>query len=338
MLTWIGIAVCLSQSALFSGLNLALFGVSWLRLEVLAATGDGDAKHLLALRKDSNFLLTTILWGNVGANVLLTLLSDSVLAGGSAFLFSTFVITFGGEIVPQAYFSRHALAVAGRLWPVLRFYQFLLFPLAKPTALLLDRWLGRGGIEYFREKEMHEVLRRHVASLDSDVDKVEGLGALNFLSLDDLPVSEEGEPVSPASIVALPEQAGRPVFPDIARHAEDPFVRKIEASTHHWVVIVSERDGEPLLAVDADAFIRAALLGKGTFNPYAFCHRPIVVRDPKVTLGEVMPRLYVRAEDAEDDVIDHDVILVWSDYPRVITGADILGRLLRGIARRQSTE
>jgi len=32
--------------------------------------------------------------------------------------------------------------------------------------------------------------------------------------------------------------------------------------------------------------------------------------------------------------IDHDVILVWSNEKRVITGADILGRLLRGIAIR----
>jgi hypothetical protein len=31
-----------------------------------------------------------------------------------------------------------------------------------------------------------------------------------------------------------------------------------------------------------------------------------------------------------DDVIDHDLILLWSDEKRVITGADILGRLMRG--------
>jgi hypothetical protein len=31
-----------------------------------------------------------------------------------------------------------------------------------------------------------------------------------------------------------------------------------------------------------------------------------------------------------DDVIDHDLILLWADEKRVITGADILGRLLRG--------
>ena len=335
MLTWIGIVLCLSQSAMFSGLNLALFGVSWLRLEVLASTGHSDARRLLTLRRDSNFLLTTILWGNVAANVLLTILSDSVLTGATAFVFSTFVITVGGEIIPQAYFSRHALTVVRALWPILRFYRVLLYPLARPSAWVLDRWLGQGGIEYFREKELHEVIRRHVMSHESDVDRVEGLGALNFLSLDDLPVSEEGEPVSPASIIALPEEQGRPIFPEFRRDADDPFLARIEASGHHWVIITSDRDGEPLLAIDSDAFLRAALFGRAFFNPYAYCHRPIVVRDAKLPLGDVIPRLYVRPEDAEDDVVDHDVILVWGDQPRLITGADILGRLLRGITDRQ---
>lgn len=96
MLVWLGIAFCLSQSAMFSGLNLAMFGLSRLRLEVEASTGDRGARKILALRKDSNFLLTAILWGNVGIHVLLTLLSNSVLAGLGAFLFSTVVITFFG--------------------------------------------------------------------------------------------------------------------------------------------------------------------------------------------------------------------------------------------------
>ena len=73
---------------MFSGLNLAFFGISKLQLEVEAEAGNTAAKKILVLRKNSNFLLTTILWGNVGVNVLLTLLSNSVLAGISAFIFS----------------------------------------------------------------------------------------------------------------------------------------------------------------------------------------------------------------------------------------------------------
>ena len=109
LITWIGIFFCISQSAIFSGMNLALFSISRLRLEVEADLGNRDAAIILNMRKDSNFLLTTILWGNVGINVLLTLLSNSVLAGISAFFFSTVVITMLGEIMPQAYFSRNAL-------------------------------------------------------------------------------------------------------------------------------------------------------------------------------------------------------------------------------------
>jgi len=107
LLVWISIAFCVTQSAVFSGLNLAIFSVSKLRLEVEAAGGNLAATRVLDLRKDSNFTLSTIVWGNVITNVLLTLLSDSVLAGLGAFVFSTFAITVFGDIVPQANFSRN---------------------------------------------------------------------------------------------------------------------------------------------------------------------------------------------------------------------------------------
>ena len=105
---WIGIVVCLSQSAMFSGLNLALFSLGRMRLEAEAEKGHSQASKILKLRKDSNLLLCTILWGNVSVNVLLALLSESVLAGIGGFIFSTVGITFFGEIIPQAYFSRNA--------------------------------------------------------------------------------------------------------------------------------------------------------------------------------------------------------------------------------------
>jgi metal transporter CNNM len=61
---------------MFSGLNLAFFSLSRLQLEMQSNGGNKVAQKILALRGDSNFLLTTILWGNVSINVLLTLLSD----------------------------------------------------------------------------------------------------------------------------------------------------------------------------------------------------------------------------------------------------------------------
>lgn len=331
---WIGIVVCLSQSAIFSGLNLALLGLSRLRLEAEAETGNKHAQKILAMRRDSNFLLTTLLWGNVSVNVLLTLLSDSVLSGVSAFMFSTVGITAVGEIMPQAYFSRNALRVGALLLPVVRLYQFLLFPVAKPSALLLDGWLGREGIPFMRERDLREVIRLHMDAHEAEMSAVEGLGALNFLALDDLPIAQEGEPVSPASIIELPLGDELPLFPEFQRRADDPFLQLVQSSGEKWIIIV---DGHqvPRLVLNSDSFLRAALLGPGPCNPYAFCHRPLLVEDPATHLGKLLHRLRVDAKGHEDDVVDLDVILLWAKERRIVTGADLLGRLLRGISDRR---
>jgi hypothetical protein len=331
-LTWLGIAICISQSAIFSGLNLAYFSLSRLQLEVEAKRGDKNAQSILALREDSNFLLATVLWGNVSINVLLTLLSDSVLAGVSGFVFSTVAITFLGEIFPQAYFSRNALKVGSLLVPVIRFYQILLFPVAKLTALILDGWLGREGITYFREKELKAIINAHIEAEEAEVVHVEGVGALNFLQIDEVTVAEEGESVDPESIIKLPCTLDLPQLPDKSSDKFDEFLSLVHKSGHKWTIFVNEQN-EPLLVMDADGFLRSVLF-EDSINPYEFCHRPMVIRDLKCTLGQAIQELKALQETHAhcDEAIDDDIILVWADgHQRIITGADILGRLLKGI-------
>lgn len=331
---WLGIAFCVSQSAMFSGLNLAFFSLSKMRLKIEISHGNQAAKKVYAMREDSNFLLTTILWGNVGINVLLTLLSNSVMAGVVAFMFSTIIITLFGEIMPQAYFSRNALRMASMLSPLLRFYQILLWPIAKPSAKVLDLWLGKEAVQFFGEKQIEEMLRMHIHEHDSEITHVEGKGALNFLAIDDLQVSEEGEQIDPLSIVSLQFEGNQPLFPNITASSRDPFLQQIHQSGKSWVIITDVR-GNPRLVMDADGFINAALFRPDTFVPKEHCHRPMIITNLEATLGDLLPGLQVDAEHTEDDVIDKDIILIWADEDRrIITGADILGRLLRGIAAK----
>ncbi|PTN12267.1 DUF21 domain-containing protein [Nitrosomonas aestuarii] len=332
-LIWIGIVFCISQSAMFSGLNLALLGISRLHLEVDVSAGNTDAAKILILRKDFNFLLATILWGNVGINVLLTLLSNSVMAGVAAFFFSTILITFAGEIFPQAYFSRHAMRMGALLAPLIRIYQVILFPVAKPSAMMLDWWLGKESIPYFRERDLRTLIRKHIEAEESDVERLEGIGALNFLALDDISVTQEGEHVDPDSIISLPSKDGRLIFPQFERRALDPFLLEINRSGKKWIILIDEYD-QPRMVLNANAFLREALFGSGPVNPYVYCHRPIIVKDPNTLLGKILSRLQVNPNSMVDDVVDDDLILIWSDEKRVITGADILGRLLRGITKR----
>lgn len=327
---WLLIVFCVSQSAMFSGLNLAFFSLSRLRLETEADHGNAAATRILALRRDSNFLLTTILWGNVGINVLLTLLSNSVLVGVAAFLFSTIIITFFGEIIPQAYFSRHAMKMATRLSPVIRFYQWVLYPVAKPSAHMLDKWLGREMVEYLRERDLKRILAAHISAEDAEVEHIEGIGALNFLEIDDLTVAEEGEVVDPNSIISLPMTLDLPIIPKVTDPRDDPFVRKVQASGKKWVILTGD-DGHPKLLLDADSYLRSVFLGDTADDPYGHCHRPIILKNPKTTLDFVIKKMKQSQPSDSDEAIKKDIVLLWHDVPRVVTGADILGRLLDGI-------
>lgn len=329
--TWLGILFCVSQSAMFSGLNLAVFSINRLNLEVEVEGGNEAARRVLKLRENSNFALTTILWGNVGINVLLTLLSDSVLAGISAFFFSTFAITIFGEIIPQAYFSRNAMKMASMLSPMLQFYQIVLYPVARPSALLLDTWLGKEAIQYYREEELKEIILQHLKAEESEMELTEAMGALNFLNIDDLPVEKEGVPLDPQSVIALPVENGRLVFPEYGSSTRDEFLLTLENPGKPWAVL-TDRENNPRLVMDVDGFLRNALFRHQDIDPRAFCHRPVVVRDRKKTLGEVVTQLRLDKEVANDQMISHDVILVWDGEPRIITGADLLGRLMQGIA------
>jgi hypothetical protein len=97
------------------------------------------------------------------------------------------------------------------------------------------------------------------------------------------------------------------------------------------VIIINGAD-QPVLVLDADHFLRDALFGEMSANPETYWHRPIIVTDPNTRLDSVLGRMKVKPERPGDDVIDDDLILVWGDRKRVITGSDLLGRLLRGIA------
>ena len=331
---WIGIIICISQSATMSGLNIALFSLSRLRLEVAAENGDNFAKRVLELRRDSNYTLATILWGNVSINVLLTLLVDSVLIGVTSFLFSTFVITIIGEIIPQAYFTRHALRIGAALAPVLKIYKVLFFPLSKPTGMILDRLIGEEAIPWFREDELRNVLKHHARESDTELSSVEADGAVNFLNLDDILIRKEGEVIDTLSILELPFDNGKPVFPGFKPSTGDEFLRRIAASGRKWIILTDTSSGKPHMVLNAPFFLRNSLFEKNTFNPLGACHQPVIVSDPTSRLGDVLDKLTVEKEKPGDDVIDKDLILYWTDNEkRIITGSDILGYLMRRIAK-----
>src|SRR6202000_819711 len=153
----------------------------------------------------------------------------------------------------------------------------VLFPLAGPTAMLLDAWLGVEGVAYLREQDIRLMIARHGSS-GGDIGRLEATGARNFLDLDDVPVCDEGELIHEQSIISMPLANHRCVLPKFDRSPDDAFLRKIDASGKKWV-IVTDPGGEPVFVLDSHHFLRDALFDQLESDPTTYWHRPIVVRD-----------------------------------------------------------
>jgi hypothetical protein len=154
--------------------------------------------------------------------------------------------------------------------------------------------------------------------------------------MDDLPIIREGEPVDARSVIAIEFSGGKPLFPEITPSCGDPFLLKVQASGKKWVILIDFHD-EPKMVLDADGFLRSALFDGSAFQPQRFCHRPLIIREPDISLGKLIALLKVMPEDDGDDVVDRDIILYWAGERRIITGSDILGRLLRGIVQKAAS-
>lgn len=135
----------------------------------------------------------------------------------------------------------------------------------RPSGKLLDAWIGPEGIPWLREHEFRQILEHHARGVGTEISRVEATGAVNFLALDDLPVGQEGELLDSQSMIHLIFRDGRPIFPEIERSIEDPFLQRIAACDKKWIVLVDEAD-EPRLVVGAPALLRAALFDEGSFD------------------------------------------------------------------------
>ncbi|KAF3111419.1 hypothetical protein TWF569_002986 [Orbilia oligospora] len=146
---YLGISVFLVVlGGVFAGLTLGLMGQDEIYLQVIAQSGeDKEQKHARAvlklLTRGKHWVLVTLLLSNVITNETLPILLDRSLGGGwPAVLSSTVLIVIFGEIIPQSVCVRYGLSIGAYLAPFVLALMYLMYPVAYPTALLLDWILG----------------------------------------------------------------------------------------------------------------------------------------------------------------------------------------------------
>ena len=159
-------------SACFSGLNLGLMSLNLTELKIVISCGSKWEKRFARLihplRKQGNYLLCTLLLGNVLVNSAFTILLDNLTSGAIAIAASTIIIVIFGEIIPQAICNRYGLFVGAVTLPLTITFMVLTFPLSFPISKILDFILGEElGTNYKRE-ELLELVKQDKKNLEQD--------------------------------------------------------------------------------------------------------------------------------------------------------------------------
>ncbi|KAJ6663372.1 hypothetical protein lerEdw1_009451 [Lerista edwardsae] len=158
------IIVLLAFSAMFSGLTLGLMALDLVELRIVQHCGTEKermyATKIEPLRRKGNYLLCSLLIGNVLVNASLTTLVDGLVGENyMAIVASTVSIVLFGEIFPQALCSRHGLAVGANTIFITKLVMLLTFPLSYPLSRILDCLLGQEMRTIYTREKLVEMLK-----------------------------------------------------------------------------------------------------------------------------------------------------------------------------------
>lgn len=176
----------LVMSGLFSGLNLGLMALDPTELKVVLNCGSPREQHyakkILPVRQHGNYLLCTLLLGNVMVNSSLTILLDTLVGSGViAVVASTVGIVLFGEIVPQSICSRHGLAIGSRTLLLTKLFMLLTFPASYPISKILDFILGEELGTIYNRKQLLEMIKVTAEHNDLAGDEMNIIsGVLNY--------------------------------------------------------------------------------------------------------------------------------------------------------------
>ncbi|CAK9296469.1 unnamed protein product [Gordionus sp. m RMFG-2023] len=164
-------------SGLFSGLTIGLLSLDPTELTLIQKSGTPKeraySRIIAPLRKRGNFLLCSLVLGNVLVNSTLTILLENLSSGKIAVIVSTFGITIFGEILPQAICTRYGLAIGARTVWLTRIIMGLTSPVSYPVSRCLDAVLGEEIGSVYDRQRLLELVKMMAAtpcnSVQSDI-------------------------------------------------------------------------------------------------------------------------------------------------------------------------
>ena len=210
-------------SAGFSGLTLGLLSLTPSELKRKMQLGDVRAAKIYPLRERGNQLLVTLIIGNVLVNSILSVFLGELFSGLLAVVIVTTMITIFGEILPQAVFSRYALAIGSAMSKLVEWLMLALSPIAAPLAKSLDWALGKELPPIFSKEELVKIVEEHSENEDSDVEADELRIVENALSFGDKTIEQVMTPRSVVVAVDESEVIGPKLLDELHKSGHSRF-------------------------------------------------------------------------------------------------------------------
>jgi len=178
-------------SGCFSGLTIGLMGLSKTEILRQKDLGNQFAPKVEKVIEDNNLLLVTLLLGNTAVNSTLAIFLGAVVGTGLiAGLVSTFLIMIFGEILPASIISKNPLKSGALFSPIVIILLKVLYPITKPIALVLDKWVGKEGIIITTRKEVIHMVEQMNNDENTDFDDLDRKNVIGALTLSEKNVGE----------------------------------------------------------------------------------------------------------------------------------------------------
>jgi len=192
---WIEIsalAVLIGLSGFFSGLEVALVGVSKSKVVQLFNEGEKGSKALHKLKMNPSWMMSSVNLGNnlvnVGASALATSVAIRMFGNDGLAIavgIMTFLILVFGEITPKTYCNANSTKVALRYAPVLLAFSYVFYPVVKFFEVITRGVVKVTGSSYtpppITEEEIKGVIDQGLAEKALEKEERELVhGALNF--------------------------------------------------------------------------------------------------------------------------------------------------------------
>jgi metal transporter CNNM len=162
-----GSIICVFGVALIAGLFLGLMTMDVLELRIIIrASLDEDEKlyasTILPIVEQRHLMLVTLLLINALFYETLPIFLDNLFPTWFAVFISVTFIMFFGEILPSGVFTGpHQLYLGYRMAWLTKFFMFIMYPFAKPLAMVLDYLVddGEPGEDVYNREELSALVR-----------------------------------------------------------------------------------------------------------------------------------------------------------------------------------